>query len=153
MISPPSDFRLNKKQHVLNTDLSTSRAVAVARKEGLVDRGLADVVVSQLALDGSTVFTPYHLGRAFTILRHPVKLATSLFYYRRVATWEPSYRPDYLDITLRDFAEMEGYYDNWMVVSPGVCSFLCCRRLPSDLHLLRYAFTHFNAFSRRSSGC
>lgn len=117
MIRPPSDFTVNKERHILNTDLSTARAIAVARKAGLANLGLADVFVSQLALEGSTVFTPYHLGRAFTIIRHPVKLATSLFYYRRIATWEPSYRPDYKDITLQEFVETEGYYDNWMVVS------------------------------------
>ena len=98
-------------------DLSTPRAIAAAKKAGLADLGLADVFVSQLAPEGSTVFTPYHLGRAFTILRHPVKLATSLFYYRRIAHWEPSYRPEYQNITLQELVETEGYYDNWMVVS------------------------------------
>jgi hypothetical protein len=48
-------------------------------------------------------------------LRHPVKLAASLFYYRRIATWEPTYRPEFNDITLMEYVEMDGYYDNWMV--------------------------------------
>jgi len=115
MIKPPSDLRLNKKRHILNIDLSTPTAVAAAKELQVADRGLADVFVSQLSLEGSTVFTTYHMGRAFTIMRHPVKLAASLFYYRRIATWEPTYRPEYKDITLKDYVEKDGYYDNWMV--------------------------------------
>ena len=48
-------------------------------------------------------------------MRHPVKLAASLFYYRRIATWEPTYRPDFNDITLEQYVEEDAYYDNWMV--------------------------------------
>jgi hypothetical protein len=37
-----------------------------------------------------------------------VKLAASLFYYRRIATWEPTYRPEYNDITLEEYVKMDG---------------------------------------------
>ncbi|KAL3777157.1 hypothetical protein ACHAW5_000144 [Stephanodiscus triporus] len=115
MIRPPSSLEVIPERGVLNVDLSTPDAVAIARRNGVADRGLADVFVSQLGLEGSTIFTPRHPGRAFTILRHPVKLAVSLFYYRRIATWEPTYRPEFNDITLQEYVETDGYYDNWMV--------------------------------------
>ncbi len=115
MIRPPSSFDVVRNRKVLNVDLSTPDAVANARRDGLVDRELADVVVSQLGLEGSALFTTRHMGRAFTILRHPVRLAVSLFYYRRIATWEPTYSPELNDITLREYVERDGYYDNWMV--------------------------------------
>ncbi|KAL3823498.1 hypothetical protein ACHAXA_010820 [Cyclostephanos tholiformis] len=115
MIRPPSSFDVIHNRKVLNVDLSTPDAVANARRNGLVDRELADVIVSQLGLEGSTIFTNRHMGRAFTILRHPVRLAVSLFYYRRIATWEPTYSPELNDITLREYVERDGYYDNWMV--------------------------------------
>ena len=106
MIRPPSSLQVFPNKHILNVDLSTPDAVAMARNNKVADRGLADVFVSQLSLEGSTVFTPYHMGRAFTIMRHPVKLAASLFYYRRIATWEPTYRPEYKDITLQEYVSM-----------------------------------------------
>lgn len=115
MIRPPSSLDIISDRGVLNVDLSTPDAVAIARRNGVGDRGLADVFVSQLGFEGSTIFTPRHAGRAFTILRHPVKLAASLFYYRRIPTWEPNYRPEFSDITLQEYVETDGYYDNWMV--------------------------------------
>ncbi|KAL7517267.1 hypothetical protein ACHAWX_002201 [Stephanocyclus meneghinianus] len=114
MIRPPSSLDIITKSNVLNVDLSTTDAVAVAKEMGLAEKGLADVFISQL-VEAGTVFTPQHKGRAFTILRHPVTLAASLFYYRRIATWEPTYRPEYNDITLEEYVKMDGYYDNWMV--------------------------------------
>ena len=42
-----------------------------------------------------------------------MKLAVSLFYYRRIATWEPTYHPEFNDITLQEYMETDGYYDNW----------------------------------------
>lgn len=113
MIKPPSSLEVINK--VLNVDLTTPEAVLAAKKMQVANRGLADVFVSQQSLEGSTVFTNKHMGRAFTIMRHPVKLAASLFYYRRIATWEPTYRPDYKDMTLQEYVDMDGYYDNWMV--------------------------------------
>jgi len=115
MIQPPSSLKVFPNKRILNVDLSTPSAIAVAKNMRVADRGLADVFVSQLSLEGSNVFSTYHMGRAFTIMRHPVKLAASLFYYRRIATWEPTYRPDYKDITLKEYVEQESYYDNWMV--------------------------------------
>lgn len=116
MIQSPSSLDVFHDKHILNLDLSTPESIAVAKRLKVADRGLADVFISQLSLEGSTVFSKsYHTGRAFTILRHPVKLAASLFYYRRIATWEPTYRPEYNNITLQEYVETNGYYDNWMV--------------------------------------
>ena len=42
-----------------------------------------------------------------------MKLAVRLFYYRRIATWEPTCRPEFNDITLQEYVETDGYYDNW----------------------------------------
>ena len=72
MIRPPSSLDIITKSNVLNVDLSTADAVAAAKEMGLVEKGLADVFISQL-VEAGTVFTPQHRGRAFTILRHPGK--------------------------------------------------------------------------------
>jgi hypothetical protein len=39
------------------------------------------------------------------------------FYYRRIATWELTNRPEFNDITFQEYVEMDGYYDNWMVLT------------------------------------
>lgn len=115
MIKPPSSLELFDDKKVLNLDLSTPGACRAARDMNAADQGVADVFISQLGRQGAAVFSEYHMGRAFTVMRHPVKLAASLFYYRRIATWEPTYRPDFNDITLEQYVEEDAYYDNWMV--------------------------------------
>mmetsp|Transcript_29555 Transcript_29555/g.59384 ORF Transcript_29555/g.59384 Transcript_29555/m.59384 type:complete len:447 (+) Transcript_29555:3-1343(+) len=114
MVKPPQSLDVYSK-YILNVDLTTKESIEAAKNLGFIENGLADVVISQLSLEGATVFSSYHMGRAFTIMRHPVKLAISLFYYRQIATWEPTYRPEYKDISLQDYIELNGYYDNWMV--------------------------------------
>ena len=47
---------------VLDVDLSAPDAIGIARRNGMADRGLADVFVSQLGLEGITIFTPRHAG-------------------------------------------------------------------------------------------
>lgn len=67
MIRPPLSLEIIPDTKVLNVDLSTPEAVTSARRENMADRGLANVIVSQLGLEGSTLFTTSHQGRAFTI--------------------------------------------------------------------------------------
>ena len=68
LIRTPSSLEVIPERGVLNVDLSTPDAVAIARRNGVADRSLADVLVSQLGLEGSTIFTHHHPGRAFTII-------------------------------------------------------------------------------------
>ena len=50
----------------------------------------------------------------FTVFRHPVDRAISMFYYIQVADWEPSYRPELKDWTLKEYAESNICENNWM---------------------------------------
>ncbi len=80
MVKPPQSLDVYSK-YILNVDLTSKESIAEAKQMGFIENGLADVVISQLSLEGATVFSSYNMGRAFTIMRHPVKLAISLFYY------------------------------------------------------------------------
>lgn len=80
MVKPLQSLDIIRK-FILNVDLTTKDTIVVAKNMQFIEKGLADVVISQHSLEGSTVFSPEHMGRAFTIMRHPVKLAVSLFYY------------------------------------------------------------------------
>ena len=47
----------------VNVDTSTVDGIARAKKKGLIDSGLADVIVTQYLYAGSTLFNPYQRGR------------------------------------------------------------------------------------------
>ncbi|KAL7488823.1 hypothetical protein ACHAW6_014421 [Cyclotella cf. meneghiniana] len=99
----------------VNVDTSTVDGIARAKKLGLVESGLADVVVTQYLYAGATLFNPVRRGRMFTLLRHPVERAVSMFHYLSFATWEPTYDPDLAYISIEMYARSLRIEHNWMV--------------------------------------
>mmetsp|Transcript_28865 Transcript_28865/g.43366 ORF Transcript_28865/g.43366 Transcript_28865/m.43366 type:complete len:235 (-) Transcript_28865:504-1208(-) len=81
---------------------------------GFADSGLADAVVTPFIYEANELFTPTAKGRLFTVFRHPIDRAISLFYYIQVADWEPSYRPDLQEWTLEQYATSDVAENNWM---------------------------------------
>ena len=51
----------------------------------------------------------------FTMIRHPIERAVSLFHYLGVADWEPTYDPDLLHISIEMYARSRRIEHNWMV--------------------------------------
>lgn len=102
---------------IINMDTASPAGLQFAHDSNLVDSNLIDVLVSNYFLAGSALFTTHHSGRTFSVLRHPIELAASLFYYRCIATWEPSYRADWKDRypTFGDYVSTKFYMGNWMV--------------------------------------
>lgn len=96
-------------------DVSSPEGLKHAFETNLLNENIIDVLVSNYFTSGSALFTPQHHGRAFTIMRHPIDLAESLFYYRRKAAWEPSYRRDWNKITFAQYVASDEYIGNWMV--------------------------------------
>lgn len=80
-------------------------------------------------------------GALFTLFRHPVERAVSMFYYIQHADWEPSYRPELVNTTLIDFYRFDTSVErNWMTY----CLAVLGRSdrdpsLPFGDHDLRYA--------------
>jgi len=103
------------RNNILNHDTTSPDGLQIAFASQLVNSNKLDIVVSNYFLSGAALFTDIHYGKAFTILRHPVELAISLFFYRRKATWERSYRPAWTKLTFHEFVTSEHYMDNWMV--------------------------------------
>lgn len=99
----------------VNVDPSDHHGIRRAERMGLVPSEKADVVVSSRLLHAATLFDEQHKGRFFTILRHPIERAVSMFYYLQEATWERTYRPEYKDMTLLDYAALPDTSSNWMV--------------------------------------
>jgi hypothetical protein len=103
------------RPNVINMDVSSPEGLKHAFDTNLLNENIIDVLVSNYFTSGSALFTPQHHGRAFTIMRHPIDLAESLFYYRRKASWEPSYRRDWNKITFAQYVASDEYIGNWMV--------------------------------------
>ncbi|KAL7527400.1 hypothetical protein ACHAXR_001940, partial [Thalassiosira sp. AJA248-18] len=103
------------RNNILNMDTSSPDGLAFSFANQLVNSGKVDVLVSNYFLSASALFTDKHKGKTFTILRHPVDVALSLFHYRRKASWERSFRKDWLKVTFTDYVKNDHYMDNWMV--------------------------------------
>lgn len=97
------------KNNILNMDVSTSDGLAISFENQIVNSGMIDLVVSNYFLSASALFTNMHNGQTFTILRHPIDQALSLFYSRR------KYNKAWMSMSFHDFVSQDGYMDGWMV--------------------------------------
>ena len=105
-----------KRNNILNMDTTSPDGLdkSFEYREQIFNSGV-DLIVSNYFLAGAALFTDGHRGRTFTVLRHPIELAQSLFHYRKKAKWERTYRKDWNKITFKDYASSENYIGNWVV--------------------------------------
>ena len=81
---------------------------------GFADSGLADAVVTPFIYQANDLFTPTAKGRLFTVFRHPIDRAISLFYYLQVADWEPTYDPELKNWSIKEYAQSDRIENNWL---------------------------------------
>jgi len=98
----------------VNVDTTTVAGIQRAKDMGFADAGLADAVVTGFLYEANDLFTPTAKGRMFTVFRHPIERAISMFYYIQVADWEPTYSPELKDWTIEQYAESDRIENNWM---------------------------------------
>eukprot|EP00549_Striatella_unipunctata_P004551 CAMPEP_0118697722 /NCGR_PEP_ID=MMETSP0800-20121206/14706_1 /TAXON_ID=210618 ORGANISM="Striatella unipunctata, Strain CCMP2910" /NCGR_SAMPLE_ID=MMETSP0800 /ASSEMBLY_ACC=CAM_ASM_000638 /LENGTH=505 /DNA_ID=CAMNT_0006597269 /DNA_START=173 /DNA_END=1690 /DNA_ORIENTATION=+ len=98
----------------VNVDTTTVDGIARAKALGFADSGLADFVVTPFIYEANDLFTKTANGRLFTVFRHPVERAISMFYYIQVADWEPTYKPELKSWTLEQYATSDIIENNWM---------------------------------------
>ena len=98
----------------VNMDVSSITGIARAKDMGLASTGLMESLVTSYLHEGSTLFTPRRRGRLFTVMRHPIETAVSLFRYLGYATWERFYREDFANMTLEEYATSPYLMDNWV---------------------------------------
>ena len=105
-----------KRNNILNMDTTSPKGLdeSFEKREEIFDSGI-NLIVSNYFLAGAALFTDDHKGRAFTILRHPIEIAQSLFHYRKKARWERSWRKDWNKISFADYAKSNAYMGNWVV--------------------------------------
>jgi len=98
----------------VNIDSTTVAGIARAKQMGFADANLAQLVVSPFVFETNDLFTPTAHGRLFSVFRHPIERAVSMFYYIQVADWEPSYKPELKDWTMEQYATSDIVENNWM---------------------------------------
>ena len=105
-----------KRNNILNMDTTSPDGLqkSFLMREEIFNAGI-DVIVSNYFLAGAAFFTERRRGRTFTVMRHPIDLAQSLFHYRKKANWERTYRKDWNLITFADYASSDAYIGNWVV--------------------------------------
>ena len=81
---------------------------------GFADSGLADAVVTYFLYEANQLFTPTAKGRVFTVFRHPIDRAISMFNYIQDADWEPTYDPELKDMTIEEWAKSPKIENNWL---------------------------------------
>ena len=94
---------------------ATVEGIKYARDTQLVQSGQVDVITTQYLHEGATLFDgEQHRGRCFTMMRHPVERAVSLFHYLPIARHEPTYDPQLRYISVEMWARSKRIEHNWM---------------------------------------
>jgi len=74
------------ERRFINVDTSTKDGIARAKRLGLAESGLADIIVSPLFPEITDLMNERNKGRVFTMMRHPIERAASMFYYLQVSS-------------------------------------------------------------------
>lgn len=98
----------------VNVDTTTVEGIERAKQMGFADSGLADAVVTYFLYEANNLFTTTAKGRIFTVFRHPIERAISMFFYIQVADWEPTYDPSLKEMTIEEYAKSPKIENNWL---------------------------------------
>ena len=106
----------------VNVDMSNLAGIAHAADLEFASSGMADVVITSWLDETASIFdtssgnsSDHYKGRCFTLLRHPIRRAISLFYYLKNATWEHTFNEIYKNMTIEEYASSDYSEENWMV--------------------------------------
>jgi len=106
----------NGSTNHMNVDTSLLDGILRAKELYLVQSHIPQLIYSPL-FDESTqhLFDQDNQGIMFAMFRHPVGRVISLFYYLQEATWEPTYNPALVDMSLLEYANSELVEANFIV--------------------------------------
>lgn len=117
---PLQIVQMENGNRYVNVDVTQPDGIQHAHILGFASSGLADVAMSSRFHNVASLFVPDAIhtsvakARCFTLLRHPVRRAISMFYYLRDATWEHTYSEIYKSMTIEEYAVSQYAEDNWM---------------------------------------
>lgn len=101
---------------LVNVDTTTVEGLERAAQMGFAQSQLADVVVTPHFYPASmTLFDSDHKARLFTMLRHPIHRALSMYNYLKTADWEPTHDPRMAYMGVEEYAKSEHVENNWII--------------------------------------
>jgi hypothetical protein len=104
----------NDKQYV-KVDTTKIETLREAARLGFATNQPADMISTPFPVAaGKYLFDNTHKGQLYTMVRHPVERALSLFYYLQHASWEPTYSPQWINLTVVEYVSSEAFESNWM---------------------------------------
>jgi len=114
----------------VNVDATTAAGLERAKALGLAQSGLADAIVTTYVYEANGLFDPQHRGRLFSVFRHPVDRAISMFQYLQYADWEPTYNPQLASMSIEEYAQSGTVENNWLtrikifrrIMSMAICT-------------------------------
>ncbi|KAL7536668.1 hypothetical protein ACHAXR_007322 [Thalassiosira sp. AJA248-18] len=94
----------------------TPDSILQAEKMGLLAPGKVDIIFSSFPdVAVSHMYDSTHKGRVLALFRHPVDRLISKFYYLQKAGWEKTYRPEWKDMDILDWAKGPNKDNNHLV--------------------------------------
>lgn len=103
-------------QKLVNVDTTTEEGILRAKELGLAESHAADIIfTSDINFASQHLFDRINKGRVLAFFRHPIDRLVSKFYYLQTATWENTYRPEWKDLTLLEWAKDHNVDENHMV--------------------------------------
>jgi hypothetical protein len=105
-----------KDWKVVNVDTTIKEGIDRAGKMGLVQSHKSDLIFTmEPAYAGEKLYDEDNKGRFLALFRHPVDRALSMFYYLQTATWERTYRPEWKNMTVLEWANLPNFEEDYMV--------------------------------------
>jgi hypothetical protein len=100
----------------VNVDVTSPVGLTRANKLGFKGSSIADIVISPLLIEAiDQLASPQFRAVAFTVMRNPVERSISMFHYLQEAHWEPTFRPEFRNWTLLQYAKRKDMDSDWMV--------------------------------------
>jgi len=96
--------------------VSQPDSILRAKEKGLVESGKVDIIFAsfpEYAIE--QLFDFSHKTRVLAMFRHPVDRLVSKFYYLQMATWEKTYKEEWRDISVLEWAQYINGDNNHMV--------------------------------------
>ena len=105
-----------KDWKVVNVDTTIKAGILRAKKIGLVQSHTTDLIFTmEPNFAGRELYDEENKGRFLSLFRHPVDRAFSMFYYLQTATWERTYRPEWANMTVLEWANLPNAEEDYMV--------------------------------------
>jgi len=105
-------------ENFVNVELRTEEGIQRAIDLNVIGSGLVDVVFASRLNQVKSIFhPPSNQARCFTLMRHPVDRAVSLFYYLKNAAHEQSYNKEMSDMNIDEYIESKKAESDWMTRS------------------------------------